>query len=83
MRHSSIVVLVIVQTAAFLGTLSLGKTGLISGEVAAFASVIAWFVVGVPLSYSAVDIVARWEVTPKRKAAKAPMLVSNPRRVDA
>jgi hypothetical protein len=67
MRHSGVVLLVIIQLTAFFGTLSLGKTGLVSGEVAACAAIIVWFAVGLPLSFTAVDIVARWQVRPARE----------------
>ena len=61
------VLLVIIQLTAFLGTLSLGKTGVLSGELAACAALIAWFVIGLPLSFTAVDIVARWQLRPARE----------------
>jgi hypothetical protein len=67
MRHSGTVLLVIIQLAAFLGTLSLGKTGIVSGELATCAALIVWFTVGLPLSYTAVDIVARWQLRPERE----------------
>jgi hypothetical protein len=65
MRHSGTVLLVVIQLAAFLGTLSLGKSGFLSGELAACAAVVVWFVVGLPLSYTAVDLVARWQLKPQ------------------
>jgi hypothetical protein len=67
MRHSSAVLLVIIQLAAFLGTLSLGKTGVVSGELAAGAALVVWFLVGLPLSFIAVDIVTRWQLRPERE----------------
>ena len=67
MRHSGVVLLVIIQLAAFFGPLALGKTGIVSGELSAFAALLVWFALGVPLSYAAVDIVARWQITPQRE----------------
>ena len=43
------------QLAALLTPLALGMTGLISGGTAGLASITAWFLVGIPLSYAVVD----------------------------
>ncbi len=67
MKHSGVVLVVVIQLAAFFGTLGLGKSGFMSGEAAACAALFVWFGIGVPLSYSAVDILARWQVKPARE----------------
>ncbi len=55
MTRGSLIVLVATQLAVFLGTLSIATTGLISGEAAACAAIVLWFVVGLPASYAAAD----------------------------
>jgi len=76
MKHSGVVLVVVIQLAAFVGTLALGKSGFVSGEAAACAALIAWFGIGVPLSYSAVDIVARWQVKPAGERQPLPAMRS-------
>jgi hypothetical protein len=46
---------VVIQLAALLAPLGAGLTGVISGEAAGFASITAWFFLGVPVSYAFVD----------------------------
>ena len=67
MRHSSVVLLVVIQLGAFFGTLAVGKLGILSGEMAALAALVVWFALGLPLSFTAVDIVAHWQLTPARE----------------
>ena len=55
MTRASLILLIATQLAVFLGTLSIATTGLISGEAAACAAIILWFVVGMPLSYAVAD----------------------------
>ena len=44
-----------IQLATLLVPIAAGLAGLVSGATAGFASVIAWFVIGIPLSYGTVD----------------------------
>ena len=45
----------VIQLAALLAPLAIGLTGLISGATAGLASILAWFILGIPLSYGAVE----------------------------
>ena len=55
MSAGSVLPLVAVQIAAFLVPIAAGLAGWVSGAVAGFASVIAWFAVGLPLSFVLAD----------------------------
>ena len=55
MTRGSLILLIATQLAVFLGTFSTATTGLISGEAAACAAIVLWFVVGLPLSYVVAD----------------------------
>jgi hypothetical protein len=55
MRRASVVLLIAVQLAVFLGTLGLGIAGTLSGEAAGCLAILAWFIVGLPSSYAAAD----------------------------
>jgi hypothetical protein len=57
MTRGSLTLLIATQLAVFLGTLSIASTGILSGEAAACAAIVVWFVVGLPLSYAVVDAV--------------------------
>jgi hypothetical protein len=46
---------VFIQLAALAAPILLGLTGDLSGGVAGLASVVLWFALGVPLSYTAID----------------------------
>jgi hypothetical protein len=72
----SLVLVVVIQLACFLGPMGLGFAGLLPGQIAAFTGIVAWFAVGTPLSYAALDhrkrtrvrkvIRARAQLTPVR-----------------
>jgi hypothetical protein len=55
MTRGSLILLIATQLAVFLGILSIASTGLISGEAAACAAIVVWFVAGLPLSYAVAD----------------------------
>jgi hypothetical protein len=55
MIRGSLILLIATQLAVFLGTLSIATTGLITGEAAACAAIVIWFVAGLPLSYAVAD----------------------------
>jgi hypothetical protein len=55
MRRASVVLLIAVQLAVFLGTLGLGIAGTLSGEAAGGLAILTWFIVGLPSSYAAAD----------------------------
>ena len=55
---------IFIQLGIVLGPLALGVVGLISGGTAGLASIGAWFLLGIPLSYSAIDI---WSTRRVRK----------------
>jgi hypothetical protein len=59
------------QLAALLAPLALGMTGLISGGTAGLASITAWFLVGIPLSYAVVDMRTSQRASP---ASDAPIV---------
>ncbi len=56
MIRGSLLLLVATQLAVFLGTLSIATTGFMSGEAAACAAIVLWFLVGLPLSYAVADV---------------------------
>jgi hypothetical protein len=56
MRRVSLILLIAVQLAVFLGALGLGMAGTLSGEAAGCLAILAWFVLGLPLSYSAAEL---------------------------
>jgi hypothetical protein len=55
MRRASVVLLIVVQLAVFLGTLVLGIVGTLSGEAAGCLAIVVWFLIGLPSSYVAAD----------------------------
>ena len=56
MSFGGLLTVIFIQLGIVLGPLALGVVGLISGGAACLASLGAWFLLGIPLSYSAVDI---------------------------
>ena len=49
----------VIQLAVFLAPLVLARAGFMAGEAAGLAAIMCWFVLGMPLSYAAVDRVRR------------------------
>ena len=64
MSLGGLLTVIIIQLGIVLGPLALGVVGLISGGTAGLASIGAWFLLGIPLSYSAIDI---WSTRRVRK----------------
>ena len=62
---------VTIQLAALAAPILLGLTGEISGGVAGLASVVMWFVLGVPLSYTAIDRHAAHQARQARRSRRA------------
>ena len=60
MSLGGLLTVIFIQLGIVLGPLALGVVGLISGGAACLASLGAWFLLGIPLSYSAVDIWSTW-----------------------
>lgn len=56
MSLGGLVAIFLCQLAALIVPLALGIAGLISGGTAGLMSIAAWFLVGIPISYAAVDI---------------------------
>jgi hypothetical protein len=77
MTRGSLTLIVATQLAVFLGTLSLASTGLISGEAAACAAIVLWFVVGLPLSYAIADVAAARRLPARDEKAPAYRLRSS------
>ena len=59
---------VFIQLAALAAPILLGLTGEISGAIAGLGSVVLWFVLGVPLSYTAMDRHAARQARRSRRA---------------
>ena len=64
MSFGGLLTVIIIQLGTLLVPLAAGVAGLISGGTAGLASIGAWFLLGVPLSYSAADI---WSTRRVRK----------------
>ena len=60
MSLGGLLTVIIIQLGILLVPLAPGVAGLISGGTAGLASIGAWFLLGIPLSYSAVDIWSTW-----------------------
>jgi hypothetical protein len=54
-----LVLATVIQLGTFLAPLVLARAGSMSGEVAGLIAILGWFVVGMPLSYTVADKVAR------------------------
>ena len=60
MSFGGLLTVIIIQLGTLLVPLAAGVAGLISGGMAGLASIGAWFLLGVPLSYSAADVWSTW-----------------------
>ena len=60
MSFGGLLTVIIIQLGTLLVPLAAGVAGLISGGTAGLASIGAWFLLGIPLSYSAADIWSTW-----------------------
>ena len=60
MSFGGLLTVIIIQLGTLLVPLAAGVAGLISGGTAGLASIGAWFLLGVPLSYTAADIWSTW-----------------------
>ena len=59
MTAGGLVCSTVIQLGIFLAPLALARAGMISGEVAGLVAILGWFVIGMPLSYTVADTVAR------------------------
>jgi hypothetical protein len=68
----------VIQLGIFLAPLVLSRAGLMSGEAAGLTAILAWFVVGMPLSYAVVDKVQRRNSLPASPEGTPARSVSSP-----
>jgi hypothetical protein len=61
-----------IQLVVLFLPLAAGVVGLISGGMAGLSAVLTWFVLGIPLSYAAIDRLARARAHERPRVASAP-----------
>jgi hypothetical protein len=57
-RYEHLLTAAAIQLFVFFLPLGAGITGLLSGGLAGLTAVLGWFVLGIPLSYAAIDALA-------------------------
>lgn len=79
MRLGRILLVLLIQLLALLAPVALGLAGLISAAAAGLTSTLVWFVVGIPLSYAAADLLPRKAVqhTGQRECAAQILFTQN------
>lgn len=67
MRFRDLLTAAAIQLVVLLIPLVAGMVGLISGGIAGLTAVLGWFVLGIPLSYAAIDRLAGRQARAQRR----------------
>jgi hypothetical protein len=73
----SILLVAAIQLITLLAPVLAGLTGVISGGLAGLTSIVAWALLGVPLSYAAIDVLHATAASSKARAASAARATSS------